>query len=133
MRRYIQSIVDGLFNSGEEHGVMEDDLGEYETVEEFMEDTFNRQAARDIMYILADFDEKGVEPAGTDLIDEVSEIQTIHENNVYTSLSYLAGKGLVDKKERDGRTNAYSLTDAGYNVLRAKREWDDEHVGELLD
>jgi DNA-binding PadR family transcriptional regulator len=42
----------------------------------------------------------------------------------------LVDKGLVDKGQRDRRTNYYALTDRGSREIEARREWEADHLGE---
>lgn len=56
----------------------------------------------------------------------------IHHGRLYPNLDTLVNKGLVEKGQRDLRTNTYVLTDRGKRELEARREWEDQHVGEVL-
>lgn len=48
---------------------------------------------------------------------------------VYTNLDELTEQGLVARRERDGRTNEYALTNAGYHVLLGQLAWQAERLG----
>lgn len=48
---------------------------------------------------------------------------TVRHGKLYPNLDTLARMGLVDKREIDGRTNGYSLTDRGQRELGARIEW----------
>jgi DNA-binding PadR family transcriptional regulator len=43
-------------------------------------------------------------------------------NRSYPNLDALVDKGLVEKSEVDGHTNAYTLTDRAVRELKARRE-----------
>jgi DNA-binding PadR family transcriptional regulator len=47
----------------------------------------------------------------------------IPHSRLYQNLDRLVADGFLTKRERDGRTNEYALTDAGRLVLRARGEW----------
>jgi DNA-binding PadR family transcriptional regulator len=84
---------------------------------------------RDLLYVIAGLDE----PSGLrikEALDEYYEAE-IHHGRLYPNLDALVRKGLVEKREVDGRTNAYSLTRRGGRELEARREWENERVGDL--
>lgn len=63
------------------------------------------------------------------------ELETYLDTNpshyrVYTNLDELTEQGLVARRELDGRTNEYALTDAGYNVLLGQLAWQAERLGD---
>jgi DNA-binding PadR family transcriptional regulator len=47
----------------------------------------------------------------------------INHGRLYPNLDTLVEKGLVDKSERDARTNAYTLTRRGRRELRSHVNW----------
>ena len=47
----------------------------------------------------------------------------VNHGRLYPNLDDLVAEGLVEKSERDKRTNEYTLTDAGYEALLADIEW----------
>ena len=56
------------------------------------------------------------------------ELETYYDSDVnhgrlYPNLDDLVEDGLVEKSERDKRTNEYALTDAGYEALLADLSW----------
>lgn len=57
----------------------------------------------------------------------------VHHGRLYPNLDTLVDKGLVEKGQRDLRTNQYALTDRGKRALDARREWENQHVSEVLD
>lgn len=48
---------------------------------------------------------------------------------LYPNLDELVELNLIERGELDGRTNEYSITEAGYNVLYAKLAWQAEQIG----
>ncbi|WP_135828549.1 PadR family transcriptional regulator [Halorussus halobius] len=47
----------------------------------------------------------------------------VHHGRLYPNLDTLVDKGLVEKQERDQRTNVYSLTDQGWALLDQRVQW----------
>ena len=81
---------------------------------------------RDILYIVA-----GLEgPKGLEIKDELEEVyeDEIHHGRLYPNLDNLVEKGLIDKDEIDGRTNAYRVTRRGSREIDARREWEDQYL-----
>jgi DNA-binding PadR family transcriptional regulator len=86
---------------------------------------------RDILYVVGGLDnsyglaiKRGLEGYyGTD----------INHGRLYPNLDTLVEAGLLDKSALDKRTNLYTLTEAGYEAIAARRQWEDENVssGEL--
>ncbi|WP_339106037.1 PadR family transcriptional regulator [Haloterrigena salinisoli] len=85
---------------------------------------------RDLLYTIAGQDE----PHGLALKEELEDYyeKEIHHGRLYPNLDELVNKGLVDKGEVDRRTNYYTITARGQRELEARREWEDQYVGELL-
>ena len=52
----------------------------------------------------------------------------IHHGRLYPNLDTLVDKGLVEKGQRDRRTNFYSLTRRGRREIEARREWESQYV-----
>jgi len=81
---------------------------------------------RDTLYIIA-----GLEaPHGLAI---KAELETYYENEInhgrlYPNLDELVEKGLVEKGEKDRRTNSYAITKRGRRELEARREWENEYV-----
>jgi DNA-binding PadR family transcriptional regulator len=77
---------------------------------------------RDLLYVVA-----GLEtPHGLALKEELEEYyeSDIHHGRLYPNLDTLVEKGLVEKGERDQRTNVYTLTGRGRREIEARREWE---------
>ncbi|AHG02391.1 PadR family transcriptional regulator (plasmid) [Halostagnicola larsenii XH-48] len=86
---------------------------------------------RDVLYTIAGQDE----PHGLAIKDELDNYyeRNINHGHLYPNLDEVVDKGLVEKGELDQRTNYYTITARGERELEARREWEDEHVGELLE
>ena len=81
---------------------------------------------RDLLYIVA-----GLEgPKGLEIKDELEEVYEgeIHHGRLYPNLDNLVEKGLIDKEEIDGRTNAYRVTRRGRREIDARREWEEQYL-----
>ncbi|UHQ98326.1 PadR family transcriptional regulator (plasmid) [Natrinema zhouii] len=85
---------------------------------------------RDLLYTIAGQDE----PHGLALKTELEQYYEgeIHHGRLYPNLDTLVDKGLVEKGEADRRTNVYTLTARGRREIEARRDWEDQYVGELL-
>ena len=85
---------------------------------------------RDLLYVIAGKDE----PHGLAIKEELESYyeKEIHHGRLYPNLDTLVDKGLVDKGQRDRRTNYYALTDRGRREIEARREWEADHLGEEI-
>jgi len=81
---------------------------------------------RDLLYVIAGADE----PHGLAIKEELEDYyeNEIHHGRLYPNLDTLVDKGLVEKGEKDQRTNYYTLTRRGRRELDARRDWENEHV-----
>ena len=52
----------------------------------------------------------------------------IHHGRLYPNLDTLVEKGLVEKGEKDRRTNVYTLTLRGRREIGTRREWEDQYI-----
>ncbi|MFC6906545.1 PadR family transcriptional regulator [Halalkalicoccus tibetensis] len=84
---------------------------------------------RDLLYTIAGLDE----PHGLALKDELEEYygKEVHHGRLYPNLDTLVDKGLVEKEAMDRRTNLYTVTARGRRELEARREWEDQFMGEM--
>ena len=62
------------------------------------------------------------------------ELETYYETEInhgrlYPNLDSLVEKGLIEKGQKDRRTNVYTLTQRGHRELEARREWENEYIG----
>ncbi|MFB6242946.1 MAG: PadR family transcriptional regulator [Halobaculum sp.] len=81
---------------------------------------------RDLLYVIAGLDD----PHGLAIKDELEDYyeKEIHHGRLYPNLDTLVDKGLVEKGERDRRTNFYTLTRRGSRELDARRDWESNYV-----
>lgn len=86
---------------------------------------------RDIMYVVAGNDN----PHGLAIKEALDDYynEDINHGRLYPNLDDLVDLGLIEKGERDRRTNEYELTDRGVRELTARREFEDELVEEVLE
>ncbi|MFD1600638.1 PadR family transcriptional regulator [Halobellus rarus] len=70
------------------------------------------------------------EPHGLAIKDELEEYyeSEIHHGRLYPNLDTLVEKGLVEKGEKDRRTNVYTVTKRGQRELEARRDWERQYV-----
>lgn len=86
---------------------------------------------RDILYVVAGLgDPKGMRVQAE--LEEYYGASVLHAR-VYQNLDSLDEEGLIEKGERDSRTNYYRLTPAGRDRIEARREWENEYVAETVD
>ena len=87
---------------------------------------------RDLMYVISGLNK----PKGLEVKEELEAVYDgeIHHGRLYPNLDTLVEKGLVDKGEIDQRTNSYRLTRRGTREIDARRNWEQEYLGdEILD
>lgn len=79
---------------------------------------------RDLLYVIAGLDD----PHGLALKDELEDYYTteIHHGRLYPNLDTLVEKGLVEKSEKDRRTNSYTATARGLQALEARHDWESQ-------
>ncbi|MFB6266885.1 MAG: PadR family transcriptional regulator [Halodesulfurarchaeum sp.] len=84
---------------------------------------------RDLLVVIAGLDE----PNGLEIKDEVEEYyeSPINHGRLYPNLDTLVEEGLVEKTQQDERTNAYQLTDEGWDLLEQRREWESQYVEQM--
>ena len=81
---------------------------------------------RDLLYVVAGLEE----PHGLAIKEELEEYyeSEIHHGRLYPNLDTLVDKGLIDKGQRDQRTNFYTVTRRGRREIDARREWEGDYV-----
>lgn len=81
---------------------------------------------RDLLYIVASLDE----PHGLAIKESIEEYYgaEVHHGRLYPNLDELVEKGLVDKGEKDRRTNSYEVSQRGTRELEARRDWENENT-----
>ncbi|MFP4627206.1 MAG: PadR family transcriptional regulator [Natronomonas sp.] len=85
---------------------------------------------RDLLYVIAG----GDEPHGLAIKDELEGYYEteIHHGRLYPNLDTLVEKGLVEKGQRDRRTNFYTVTQRGRRELEARQEWEGQYLNETV-
>jgi DNA-binding PadR family transcriptional regulator len=85
---------------------------------------------RDLLYVIAGLDE----PHGLAIKEDLEGYYEteIHHGRLYPNLDTLVDKGLVEKGEKDRRTNVYTLTRRGRREIQDRREWENEYTGEAI-
>ena len=81
---------------------------------------------RDLLYVIAGRDD----PHGLAIKEELENYyeKEIHHGRLYPNLDTLVEKGLVEKGQRDRRTNFYTLTRRGRREMEARSEWEGQYV-----
>ena len=81
---------------------------------------------RDLLYVIAGLDE----PHGLAIKDELEDYyqKEIHHGRLYPNLDTLVEKGLVEKSQKDRRTNAYEMTRRGTREIEARGEWEANYI-----
>lgn len=76
---------------------------------------------RDLLFVVAG---RGA-PSGQEVKEELEEStgETVLPGQLYPNLDELEEASLVSKGDRDGRTNNYTLTDRGHEVLAELVRW----------
>ena len=85
---------------------------------------------RDLLYTIAGLDN----PHGLAIKDELENYyeKEIHHGRLYPNLDTLVEKGLVEKGDKDRRTNYYTLTRRGRGEIEDRRQWEDQYVNEVV-
>ena len=84
---------------------------------------------RDLLFVIA-----AVGPAkGTKIKSEVEDYYEVEINHgrLYPNLNTLVDSGLLEKRERDARTNEYELTARAESLLADRREWERDALEEV--
>ena len=81
---------------------------------------------RDLMYVIAGLDD----PHGLAIKEELEEYyeKEIHHGRLYPNLDTLVEKGLVEKSQKDRRTNEYAMTRRGNREIEARTEWETNYI-----
>lgn len=76
---------------------------------------------RDLLVVIAGLDE----PHGLAIKAEIEDYYEgpINHGRLYPNLDELVDAGYVDKGEKDRRTNVYTVTERGREVLADREEW----------
>jgi DNA-binding PadR family transcriptional regulator len=86
---------------------------------------------RDLLIVIAGLND----PHGLAIKDDLEDYyeQEVHHGRLYPNLNTLVDKGLVEKGQRDKRTNFYRLTRRGRRELTARFDWEGQYVKIELD
>lgn len=81
---------------------------------------------RDLLYVVNGLDE----PHGLGIKDDLEDYydKEIHHGRLYPNLDTLVDKGLIEKSEKDRRTNIYKLTQRGQREIEARRDWEQAYL-----
>ena len=81
---------------------------------------------RDMLYCIATLNE----PSGAEIRRELEEYSTAEVNHgrLYPNLNDLVDEGLVRKGNMDDRTNLYTLTPLGRELIEKRRQWEDAQL-----
>ncbi|MFB6134392.1 MAG: PadR family transcriptional regulator [Halanaeroarchaeum sp.] len=81
---------------------------------------------RDLLFVVAGLEE----PHGLAIKEELEDYyeSEIHHGRLYPNLDTLVDKGLIDKGQRDQRTNYYTVTRRGRREISARHEWESQYV-----
>ena len=81
---------------------------------------------RDLLVVIAGLKE----PHGLAIKSELEGYyeSEVNHGRLYPNLDELVGKGLVEKGQKDRRTNVYHLTQRGRRELSARQQWESQYV-----
>ncbi len=81
---------------------------------------------RDLLYVIAGSED----PHGLAIKEELEDYyeKEIHHGRLYPNLDTLVEKGLVEKGQRDRRTNYYTVTRRGNRELDARNDWEARYI-----
>ncbi len=84
---------------------------------------------RDLLYVIAGINE----PKGLVIKEELDRYyeEVIHHGRLYPNFDALVEKGLVEKTQRNRRTNAYTLTRRGRREIDSRRDWESRYFENL--
>ncbi|WP_380677751.1 PadR family transcriptional regulator [Salinigranum sp. GCM10025319] len=80
---------------------------------------------RDLLYAIS----SQSKPSGQE-IKEILErdVEEVRHGRLYPNLDTLVEQDYVEKGELDRRTNYYEITEKGEQLLRERREWENDRV-----
>jgi PadR family transcriptional regulator PadR len=86
---------------------------------------------RDLLFVISSKNE----PHGLAIKDELEEYYNseVNHGRLYPNLDTLVNKSLVEKGQKDRRTNYYSLTDRGAREINSRHDWEAEHLAQATD
>ena len=81
---------------------------------------------RDLLYCIIALDE----PSGAEIRRELEAYLTadVNHGRLYPNLNDLIDEGLIEKGNKDDRTNLYTLTPLGSELIEERRMWEDDQL-----
>ena len=79
---------------------------------------------RDLLYVLSSGQRLSGREIKAELEQEMSEVT---RGQLYPNLDTLVEMDLIEKGQRDRRTNYYQVTEYGRAQLRNRRKWEDQY------
>ena len=81
---------------------------------------------RDLLFVVHGLDE----PNGLEIKEIMQDDyqKDINHGRLYPNLDNLDAMGLIDKTEKDKRTNCYSITPRGRSEIVRRRKWEEERA-----
>lgn len=81
---------------------------------------------RDLLYVVSGLGD----PHGLAIKDDLENYYEteVHHGRLYPNLDTLVDKGLIEKSQKDRRTNLYTLTQRGQREIDARRDWEYEYL-----
>lgn len=81
---------------------------------------------RDLLYVITGM----TEPHGLAIKAEIEDYypEAVHQGRLYPNLDTLVEKGLIEKGQRDERSNSYILSQRGRREIKARREWENQYL-----
>jgi DNA-binding PadR family transcriptional regulator len=85
---------------------------------------------RDVLFVIAGQEK----PHGLKIKDVLENYYgyEVNHGRLYPNLDDLVSQGLLKKGEKDKRTNWYALSKQGVEVLRDRRDWENQFAAELF-
>lgn len=86
---------------------------------------------RDCLYVIAGLEN----PNGLAIKDELESFYhgDINHGRLYPNLDELVDQGVIEKGHIDKRSNSYSVTERGIQLLEERRRWEEEVMAEAAE
>jgi DNA-binding PadR family transcriptional regulator len=84
---------------------------------------------RDLLYVIAGADRPSGQTIKSELEEDLGD--EINHGRLYPNLDTLVDRGFVEKGTIDRRTNYYAITDDGEELIRERRDWEDDRLDGL--
>lgn len=81
---------------------------------------------RDLLFVISGL----TDPNGQEIRAEMerSLAEDVQHGRMYSNLNDLVEMGFVEKGRQNGRTNRYTLTDRGRDVIESRHEWERRYL-----